>query len=220
MFIELLDVLRCVRPHEDAWLVGSFDALVDRHIIRGTLGCPVCSAEYPIRNGVVHFAGADAPVTGGETVRAQTEADAPEPESALRLAALLGLAEPGGIAVLTGRWAGALEQIEVVAPGVLVLVVNPAASLPPLASAVTTGLVLPMAAGSVRAVALDSGTGAVVPGSEAVRVLKPAGRLIAPVAVPVPEGVTEIARDEHDWVAQRDATEATGPVLRLTRRVP
>ena len=220
MFIELLDVLRCVRPHEDAWLVGSFDALVDRHIIRGTLGCPVCSAEYPIRNGVVHFAGADAPVTAAGTERVQTEPSPAGPESALRLAALLGLADPGGIAVLTGRWAGALEQNEVVAPGVQVLVVNPAASLPPLTSAVTTGLVLPMAGGSVRAVALDSGTGAGVPGSEAVRVLRPEGRLVAPVAVPVPEGVTEIARDEHDWVAQRDALEATGPVLRLTRRVP
>ena len=218
MFIELLDVLRCIRPHEDSWLVGSFDALEDRHVIRGTLGCPVCSAEYPIRNGVVDFTERGASPGPASADRAGGEAASTE--SALRLAAMLGLAEAGGIAMLSGGRAGVLAEIEAVAPGVQLLVVNPVASLPRFASAVTTGRVLPVAAASVRAIALDAATGADLPQSEAVRVLKPGGRLVAPATVPVPGGVTELARDERDWVAERNAVETTGPVLRLTRRAP
>ena len=53
MFVELVDLLRCPRPHEDTWLVAAAEAMSGRHIVRGTLGCPVCEAEYPIRDGVV-----------------------------------------------------------------------------------------------------------------------------------------------------------------------
>src|SRR5687768_8190638 len=116
MFIELLDTLRCVRAHEDSWLVGSFDELVDRHVIRGTLGCPVCGAEYPVRGGVADFRAGDA---GGERRAAAQGGDGSEPSSpdtpgsagppdeagAMRLAALLGLAEPGGVVILMGQWA-------------------------------------------------------------------------------------------------------------------
>ena len=56
MFLPLVDVLRCPVAHEETWLVASIDRAEDRDIITGALGCPQCLAEYPIRDGIVHFA--------------------------------------------------------------------------------------------------------------------------------------------------------------------
>ena len=55
MFVELVDALRCVRPHEDAWLVAATRRTEHRHILDGVLGCPVCRTEYPVRDGVADF---------------------------------------------------------------------------------------------------------------------------------------------------------------------
>lgn len=220
MFIELLDTLRCVRTHEDSWLVGSFDELVDRHVIRGTLGCPVCSAEYPIRGGVVDFrgsgsAGADEPQSGASAESVvQTM---PDEAAAWRLAALLDLSEPGGIVVLMGRWAAAAPSLESVATGGQFLLVNPTVPVFPFASAVRTETVLPLASGAARGVAHDPGGPPGVSTTEAARVLRAGGRLVAGGAEPVPDQVAEIARDASEWVGERRA-EAAGPVLRLTRR--
>ena len=57
MFLELVDSLRCVRAHEDSWLVARADELVARHIVRGALGCPICEARYAVRNGIADFTG-------------------------------------------------------------------------------------------------------------------------------------------------------------------
>src|SRR5512140_104168 len=93
MLIPLVDALRCIRPHEDTWLVASIDRAEDRDIIEGTLGCPSCLAEYPIHDGVVHFDAVARPA-----YRAPTEDDA------LRLAAALDLVDPRTTAVLHGSW--------------------------------------------------------------------------------------------------------------------
>src|SRR5690348_10899014 len=108
MFIELVDALRCPVPHEESWLVASATRMEARHIVEGTLGCPVCRAEYPIRRGVVHFRRDPSP-------RARS-ADSPrrDPAEAMRLAAFLGLADAGGFAVLLGAWgaqASALREL-------------------------------------------------------------------------------------------------------------
>lgn len=214
MFIELLDTLRCVRPHEDSWLVGSFDELVDRHVLRGTLGCPVCAAEYPVRGGVVDFRSGEGQV--GESSEGLT-ADRPAEADPMRVAALLGLAEPGGVVMLMGRWAAAAPALEALVPGTQFLLVNPMAPVFPFASAVRTGPILPIAAGALRAAAFDaSGLPRMEP-RQAARVVRPGGRVVAPAREAVPEGFTELARDEAEWVAERNA-ESTGPVLRLTRR--
>src|SRR2546423_13507057 len=51
----MIDLLRCVNAHEDTWLVASFREVTNRIVMEGTLGCPVCTAEYKIRGGVVDF---------------------------------------------------------------------------------------------------------------------------------------------------------------------
>src|SRR5690242_21064587 len=89
MFIELVDALRCPVPHEESWLVASATRMEARHIVDGLLGCPVCHAEYPIRNGVADFR--REPTLPLEA--------APDPflrgdaTTAMRLAAFLGLSD-------------------------------------------------------------------------------------------------------------------------------
>src|SRR5206468_12299665 len=55
MFIELLDLLRCINVHEDTWLVASLKAISNRFVLDGTLGCPVCHAQDSIRGGIADF---------------------------------------------------------------------------------------------------------------------------------------------------------------------
>ncbi len=225
MFIELLDILRCVHPHEDSWLVGSFDELVDRHIIRGTLGCPVCGAEYLVRGGIADFRTAQlsearpADSDGPDPVQSENPGASPPSDDAdaMRLAALLGLAEPGGVAVLMGQWAECAPVLEGLVPGAQFLLVNPASPVFPFASAVRCDARIPIASAACRALAYDAAGAPAVTTSEAARVIRPAGRLVAPVSEPLPEGVAELARDGTHWVGERQG-DPSGPVLRLTRR--
>ena len=53
MFIELVDSLRCPNDHAETWLVATCDAMRGRDIVTGTLGCPICRAQYAIVDGAV-----------------------------------------------------------------------------------------------------------------------------------------------------------------------
>src|SRR3954462_15554710 len=55
MFVEIVDALRCPRAHEESWLVLAAQRTEDRHVLEGTLGCPVCHATYPIHGGIAEF---------------------------------------------------------------------------------------------------------------------------------------------------------------------
>src|SRR5437016_3199284 len=110
MFIELVDALRCPNPHEESWLVVSATSLEARHILEGVLGCPICHAEYPVRDGIADFRReVDAALDSGAASALTTLPPADH------LAAMMNLADPVGFAVLTGRWsARAAELLEVV----------------------------------------------------------------------------------------------------------
>ena len=49
MFVEIIDLLRCPNAHAESWLVAAAARTVGRHIVEGTLGCPVCEAEMEMR---------------------------------------------------------------------------------------------------------------------------------------------------------------------------
>jgi len=55
VFIELIDHLRCINAHEDTWLVASFKTVTNRFVLEASLGCPSCSAQYSIYEGVADF---------------------------------------------------------------------------------------------------------------------------------------------------------------------
>jgi uncharacterized protein YbaR (Trm112 family) len=211
VFIELVSALRCPAPHEETWLVAASARMAGRRIVEGVLGCPVCHAEYAIRDGVAHFA---------EVAGPPDDVPAPPVDEAevMRAAALLDLAAPGGLVILGGRWDAFATPLAELTDARFLLV-NPVVRVPPSeqTSAVRAGDRLPVAPASARAVALDAATASDARLTSAVRVLRPAGRLVAPAACALPAGVTELARDDRHWVAER-AHEAVVSVPIALRR--
>jgi len=209
MFIELVDDLRCPRPHEEIWLVAAADRTEGRDILEGTLGCPVCHAEYPIHRGIVWFTSPDPPPAVDATA---ADRDA---ELAMRLAAFLDLGEARGLAVLSGSWGTAAALLRGVVPAHMV-VLNPTTAVPSGdgVSVLVCHGALPLAESSSLGIALDAAHATPTYSGAAVRALGPRGRLVAPAGTPVPEGVTEVARDGALWVAERAAAPPQLVVLR------
>ena len=204
MFIELIDTLRCPVPHEESWLVAAATRVDARHIVDGTLGCPVCKAEYPIRNGVADFrCGGGAPLPAPS---------APDAELAMRVAAMLDLADAQGFAVLLGAWGSQAAELSGIADTPLMLVDPPEGIVgAPGLSVVRCDGAIPLAAGAARAVAIDAGEPARI--ASAVRVARTRGRILAPVSVALPDGVRELARDALVWVGERETM--TSPLVTL-----
>ena len=194
MHVELIDRLRCTAPHADSWLVAHADRSIDRRILEGTLGCPVCRREFRVSAGDV-WMGDDEPAC-------RPAAFVPDAGTALRLAALLNVDERGGLYVLDGALAAAVSQLNPFDTARWILL-----SPPPGVEADATirgaGDQLPLARGSVRGVAIDRASSAFAIAAAAA--LVQGGRLVAPVATARPDGMEEIARDADQWVAQKVA---------------
>lgn len=209
MFIPLVDILRCVRrpPHDDTWLVASIDRAEERDIIEGFLGCPICSAEYPIHRGIVNFA--------ADVVR--PEYRVASEEKAIRLAAALDLVDPRMTAVLYGSCGSSAPLVRGLSPAQLVLV-NPPAGL---ATGDGVSIVLsnlgPLAMASVNAVAIDASASPAMVASLAAS-LRSGGRMIGPVSVAMPGDLVEIARDDEVWVARLETAATTSAPILPTRR--
>ena len=211
MFIELVDALRCPRPHEDSWLVLRADTMRGRHVEQGALGCPICRAEYDIRDGEVLFGTPEAGGQGATAPAWTAAADAP-----LRLAALLGLMDVRAPVVLCGRWCEPAERLadSVAAPYLLVNPPVPLAPDQPQLSVIRVRDTLSLAPGGAHAVALDAGSVTAGLLESAARAVRAGGRLLAPGHALIPAGFTELARDEELWVAERDATAVRVPLRR------
>ena len=200
MFIELLDLLRCINEHEDTWLVASFKAVTNRFVMEGTLGCPHCSTEYPIRNGIADFSAVlELPRRKGDRPLAIRDRE----ELATRAGAFLNATEPGATVVLGGMWADAALELSVMTEA-RVLAINSKAGAE---ESETVGLLLvaskiPVAPGSVLGVALDASFPAATVAS-AVKAVRPGGRIVGPVEIPPPSEVAVLAQDDDYWVAQK-----------------
>lgn len=209
MFTPLVDILRCPNVHDETWLVASIDRAEERDILEGTLGCPVCLAEYPIRAGVVRFSEV-----------APSPAMTAHEDDAVRLAAALDLTEARMTAVLHGAWGALAPIIRGLSPAQLLLVNPP----PEIATGDGISIVVaetaPLAHASVDAVAVDDSATPTMIASLVAR-LRGGGRMVGPVARPVPEGLVELARDDDLWVARLEAAEMRGaPILPTRRRRP
>jgi uncharacterized protein YbaR (Trm112 family) len=200
MFIELLDLLRCPKPHDETWLVASFNNVSNRFVETGTLGCPICSAQYPIENGVADFsAGLSSPSRDARRSAASHNRE----ELATRAGAFLDATEPGATVVLGGAWAYAAEVLSSLAE-VRVMALNPEAEVRESAS---VGLLrvageIPLAADSCLGVAVDAWfTPAIV--AAALRVVRPGGRVVGPSTMPPPSELAVLAQDADYWVARK-----------------
>ena len=200
MFIELIDTLRCINAHEDTWLVASFKTVANRFVLEASLGCPTCSAQYPINEGIADFS-AGAAATSCEAER--TAASHRREELATRAGAYLGATEPGATVVLGGVWAYAAQELSDLAE-VRVLALNAPAEVKESQTVgiVRVGSEIPVAPGSVLGVALDAWFPAKILTS-ALRAVRPGGRIVGPAAVPPPAELSVLAHDDTYWVAQK-----------------
>jgi len=207
VFVELIESLRCPRPHEEAQLVVSAIRTEARHIVEGVLGCPVCNAEFVIVNGEARFGSQDIP----------TPRDPPDAERAMRLAAFLELTDARGFALLCGRWGAHADQVLRLAETPLVLVNPPDGVVADVAGVVRTRDAMPFAPSSARAVALDDSMSRGLVES-ALRAVRAGGRVVGPITLDLPAGATELVRDNRDWVAEKTAaSDATPRLIPITR---
>lgn len=199
MFIELVEVLRCIHQHDESWLVASIDEMRGRSIRKGTLGCPVCGAQYPVDGGVASFCGAE-PINDKVTSLAGDESPA---EIAVSAGGLLGLEDASGVVILAGRWAlGAAALSEMAEVRIVAINAPDGVEESPSIARVNVAGALPVGPGSCAGVALDDFCAA-REASAALRAVRPGGRVIGPKGVRPPSGLIVLVQDERWWVAER-----------------
>jgi uncharacterized protein YbaR (Trm112 family) len=200
VFIELIDLLRCINAHEDTWLVASFQTVSNRFVLEASLGCPACSAQYPIHEGIADFSAGFA-VASCEAERAVASHN--REEHATRAGAYLEATEPGATIALGGVWAYAAQELSAMAE-VRVLALNAPAEVEesPGVGLLRVGSEIPVAAGSLLGVALDAWFPARILDS-AVKAVRPGGRIVGPVTIPAPAELSVLAHDDSYWVAQK-----------------
>jgi uncharacterized protein YbaR (Trm112 family) len=211
VFTELIDTLRCPNPHEDSWLVATSTRTVGRHIISGKLGCPVCRVTFDIVEGEVLF----GTVGGLHSSRVLDE------EGAFRLAAQLHLVEAPHPILLTGRWSAGVTPLRSIVPSVTMFVADATTAITIDERVSTMRLPpagIPLATGSLRAIALDAAhvTDALI--ADAARVLRTTGRLVAPATSALDALLWRILACDTDVVVAERLAVASAPVP--LRRAP
>jgi hypothetical protein len=207
VLLSLVDSLRCPAGHEETSLVLSVESWSGQRVSEGLLGCPLCHARYPIRRGAVDFAGRSPDV---RHVVPDTPVDP------MRLAAQLSLTEPGGILLLTGRYAANADQLAGLADVACLLVDAPPSSSP-TAVDIQVNQRLPLLDRALRGAAIDESRDDVEFLAEVARCVRPRGRIVAPASSAIPGGSRLIARDHLEWVAE---LEDVSPPIQLRRAPP
>ncbi len=201
MNLILTDVLACPRCGPPFGLILLPDAVEERRVLEGVLGCPNCHGRYAVRSGL-----ADLRPPGSVAEEEPPPADAaavdpsalPEAEGgsgsaserAVRLAALMGLEIPGAvgrhIALLVGPAAALAPMLAALSEELEVVAAGPAAGgrlESPGVSRVRVSGRLPFFDRSLRGVTLSGEAGAPLV-AEGLRVLHPLGRLVLEDAPP------------------------------------
>lgn len=194
MFIELTDHLRCPADHAEQYLVLLPDRIVDRSVISGRLGCPVCGRTYAVTDGVAELG--ESPVGAGTASRL-------DPNS---MHVLLGLSGPGGYAVLVGSAAAGWDAVAEHNAGVALVAVNPPANVMDAGQvlSVLRAPLIPLKSRSVRGVVLGpefAGDPEWV--REAARVTLPGLRVVGEGTPPELESLELLATAEGCWVASK-----------------
>ena len=196
MHIEFIELLRCPNPHEETWLVAAFHRMDGRLVIDAKLGCPVCSAEFFIRDGVAIFSAGD-----GTDSTIQKPAD---DDTAMRIAAFLDLTAPGKLVLLAGKEAAASEMVADLADTRVISLNRPFGAQPreDKVAEVRAGLPIPLAAKSLDGIALDESHTTPQMLTEAARLLRARGRLVAVAGATLSPEFRELARDADHVVAE------------------
>lgn len=199
MFIELTEILRCPRAHDQSYMICAPVTMNGRNIVRGGVSCPACGADYPILGGVAYF----SPPT-------ILPPALPEPSTTLSAdgaRTFLGLDGPGGYVLLVGaagRLARGLAQAQ---PGVMFVALNPPADVMPdeRVSVLRSAAAVPLKQPSVRGAIVGSDHALEPWLAEASAVVLPGLRVVVERQDAQMAGVDELARGAGVFVGQRRA---------------
>jgi len=215
MRLEIAERLRCPRSHVATPLVLVASRVVERELVEGAAGCPVCFAEAHIRGGDVWFDDAGPADSSASGTIVSPEIDPRSARESLdRLMAQLLLGEPGGAVLLTGRFglfaAPLARELDV---AVVVINAVTAARLGVSVVALRAQSV-PFSDHTFRAAALDGG---LTPefAADAARSVTVGGRILGALPLALPPLARELARDHVEWLAEREA--GPGGVVRIRR---
>lgn len=213
MRLELAERLRCPRPHAPTPLIVVARRTVERELLDGLAGCPVCRLEARIKDGDVHFP-SDVPHRPEDTV-VEGASTGSGSERLDRLVAQLGLAEPGASVLLSGRYAAFASALASALDAVVVtLNSRPDAGAEGVASVWCGADAVPFTDATFRAVALDAGL-SVPMVLDAIRTVGVGGHVLGALPLERPAAVRELARDATEWIGERD--QGPAPVVQLLR---
>ena len=164
MHLVLTDVLSCPKCGPKAGLIVLADRIDGRRIVDGRLGCPNCQTNYPVVGGV-----ADLRIGNGRPIENTSGYDG----DPLRLAALSGITEPRGFALVIGPAASVAARIVELIPNLeLAVIAEPGSVSPtPGISPLLVDAGLPFTGSSLRAV--------IVTGDVSEELLRDCARVVA-----------------------------------------
>lgn len=179
MHILLTDVLTCPRCGPDFGLILLADRIESRRVVEGRLGCANCREQYLIRGGTVDLRPSGIiPPDGDVSVDVMAE---DRQETAVRLAALLGLANAQGTVLVAGPGAAVAGELSALVPELEVIALTPEPGDAEAAPGVTrmAGAIapLPFRTGKLRGAALTGGGDEAALG-EALRVVSAGARVV------------------------------------------
>lgn len=198
MFIELTEFLKCPTAHENTYCVLSSEEMVGRHVVSGTVGCPVCHNEYSIREGVLFLSEDETSASGGDVSAIDASG----------VLALLALQSPGGYVVLIGSASLLAPQLIEMMEAVHFVGVNSPEpeSVSPSLSSITQSRVLPLRNSFCRGVVIGSEHCQPHWLEESARILLSGQRLVALAELDGVDGLETLAVGGGMWVGRKVST--------------
>jgi uncharacterized protein YbaR (Trm112 family) len=186
MHILMTDVLVCPRCGPAFGLILLADRIEDRRVPAGRLGCSNCREQYPIADGVADLTGGLGAAVGPVTADPPAAADDARAD---RIAALLGVTQPGAFVLLAGYAAADAAAVAARLQDAEVLAVcdGVGAGVEDIGAMASVSRVqahaLPVATAKMAGVAV-TGPRAAALLEEAARTVRPTGRLYLDPAPP------------------------------------
>jgi hypothetical protein len=194
MHIEFIDKLRCPNAHEESSLVAAFYRMDGRMVVEGKLGCPICGAEFVIRDGVAVFREATAPQ--------KPPKDGDQSDGTL-IAALLDLSRPGLLVLLAGEWTRDSNAVAGLTSARIISLNAPSpGSRSDDVAEIRAAIPVPVVSHSLHGIALDSAHSESTMFAEAARLLRPRGRLVVQGETVLSQDFRELARERGLVVAE------------------
>lgn len=200
MFLELTEILRCPRDHDESYLICGPVTMDGRDVVRGGLVCPVCRAEFPILDRIAWFAPPDQSAAGA--------APAPAPTLTAEAAlAFLDLQGAGGYALTVGAAGRLGPALGAALAGVGIVGLNPpqevAAS--PTFSVLRSPRGFPVRRRTVRAVLVGPDAAREPWLERALEALLPGLRVVIEDAAANPRGIAPLAHGAGVFVGEKRA---------------